>query len=270
MNLRAPSEQTLEWRERTARARSAARKGKSLEEIAELHQLPLAAVERMLAPIEHPRISDPIRLLQNHLQVPGTAPVNVQLYWLGFLMAAGYIRGQGRSLTLVVTLGEESRKCIEAFVADITTDRVYCEFCDSSIVGWQVYLRDQGLCKALFPWGIPSDLHGDDSMLLDDLPRQFAIPFIRGYVDGNWPVIHSLDRLRDDRFTVHGAPPVLGKIKSMVQRYWGVSGGIVTARQERAALQFSDPKACRTIHRQLNTYVGRFRTSGENSTSPQK
>jgi hypothetical protein len=260
MNLRAPTEQALEWRERTARLRSAARNGKSPEEIAELHQLPLVAVERILAPIEHPRISDPVRLLQNHGQVPGTAPADVQLYWLGFLMAAGHIWGQGRSLTLVVTLGEESRKYIQTFIADITTDHVYCEFCYSSTVGWQVYLRDQGLCKALFPWGIPSDLHGDDSALLDDLPKQFAIPFICGYVDGNWPVARSSRKISNGRFTVQGAPAVLARLNSMVQRYCGGSGGIVTARQDRADLQFSDPEVCRTIHSQLNTYVSRFRT----------
>jgi hypothetical protein len=252
MNLRAPSEQALEWRERTATARSAARKGKSAEEIAELHQLPLADVVRILAPVEHPRISDPSRLLQNHHQLPGRAPVDVQLYWLGFLMAAGYIRGQGRShLTLVVTLGKESREYIETFVADIITDRTYCEFCHSSIVGWQVYLRDQDLCKALFPWGIPSDLHGDDSALLDDLPKQLGIPFISGYVDGNWPAIHSLNKPRDDRFMVHGTPAVLRRINSMVQRYWGISSGVVIPQQERAKLQFSDPEACRIIHSQL-------------------
>jgi hypothetical protein len=257
MNLRAPSEQALEWRERTAGVRSAARKGKSAEEIAKLHQLPLAAVVRILTPVEHPRISDPSRLLQNRHQLPGTAPVDVQLYWLGFLMAAGYIRGQGRSsLTLVVTLGKESRKYVETFVADIMTDRIYCEFCHSSIVGWQVYLRDQDLCKALFPWGIPSDLHGDDSALLDDLPRQFVIPFITGYVDGNWPAIHSLNRLRDDRFIIHGTRAVLCRINSMVQRYWGISSGVVVPQQERAKLLFSDPEACRTIHSQLK-YVRR-------------
>jgi hypothetical protein len=259
MNLRAPSEQALEWRERTARLRSAARGGKSSEEIAELHQLPLAAVERVLAPIDHPRISDPVRLLRNHSQVPGTAPVDVQLYWLGFLMAAGYIRGQGRSLTLVVTLGEKSQEYIETLMADLTTERIYCEFCHSSIVGWQVYLRDQGLCKALFPWGVPSDLHGDDSALLDDLPGEFAVPFMCGYVDGSWPSIPSAGRLTD-RFTVHGSPEVLARLNSMVQRHWGVSAGSVTARQNRAQLQFSGPRVCRAIHSQLKTYVSRART----------
>ncbi len=260
MNLRAPSVQALEWRERTARLRSAARNGKSSKEIAELHQLPLEAVERVLAPIEHPRISDPVSLLRKHNQVPGTAPVDIQMYWLGFLMAAGYIRGQGRSLTLVVTLGEKSREYIETLTADIGSDRIYCEFCHSSIVGWQVYLRDQSLCKALFPWGVPSDLHGDDSALLDDVPSEFAIPFMCGYVDGNWTPGHSSERTRGDAFTVHGSPEVLARLNSMVQRHWGVSAGKVTARQNRAQLQFSDPKGCRTIRSQLETYVSRVRT----------
>ena len=260
MHLRPATEQTLELRERTARFRSAARNGKSPKEIAELHQLPIAAVERILAPIEHPRISDPVRVLRNHGQVPGTAPVDVQLYWLGFLMAAGYIRGQGRSLTLVVTLGEKPRDYIETLMADIATDRIYCEFCHSSIVGWQVYLRDQSLCMALFPWGIPSDLHGEDSALLDDLPSELAIPFTCGYVDGNWPSVHSSDRLRDDRFTVHGSPAILARLNAMVQRIWRVPAGSVTARQNRAQLQFSDPKACRAIYSQLKTYVSPVRS----------
>ena len=263
MRLRARSEQALELQERTARLRSAARNGMSLEEIAVLHQVPLAAVEHALAPVEHPRISDPVHLLQGHRQIPGTAPADVQLYWLGFLMAAGRIWGQGNSLTLVVTLGEESRKYIETFIADITTDHINREFCLSSIVGWQVYLRDRSLCKALLPWGVPSDLYGDDSALLDDLPREFAIPFICGFVDGNWPAIRSSTRSSRERFTIRGTPAVLAKLNSMVQRYCGISGGIVTPWLERAELQFSDPEVCRIIHCQLNTYVSRSRTAIE-------
>jgi len=120
-------------------------------------------------------------------------------------------------------------------------------------VGSEMCIRDS-------PWGIPSDLHGDDSALLDDLPREFAVPFIRGYVDGNRPFIRSSDRLRNDRFTVYGTPPVLARINSMVRRHWGVSGGVVTSRQERAELRFSDPEGCRTIHSHLNTYTSRIRT----------
>ena len=260
MRLRAPTEQVLEWRVRTAKIRSAARNGKNLKEIAELHHLPLAAVVRVLAPVEHPRISDPVGLLQNTHQAPGTAPADVQVYWLGFLMATGHIWGQGQSLTLVVTLGDKSEEYIETFIADMATDRIYCEFCHSSVVGWQVYLRDQNMCNALFPWGVPSDLHGDDSALLDDLPREFATPFIRGYVDGNRSSSHSLDRLRGDEFTVHGTPAVLARINSMVRRHWRVSGGIVTSRRGRAELRFSDPEACRAIHGKLDTYVSRSRT----------
>jgi hypothetical protein len=174
-------------------------------------------------------------------------------------MAAGHIWGQGTSLTLVVTLGERSRACIESLTADLMTDYIRCEFCYSSIVGWQAYLRDPSLCKALFPWGVPSDLHGDDSALLDDLPREFAIPFICGYADGNWPFTHSLRGMGKKSFTVQGTPVVLARINSMVQRYLEVPGGTVIPRQERAELQFADPEACRAIHSQLNTYVSRVR-----------
>lgn len=260
MRIRAPSEQTLEWRARTAEIRTAARKGRSPREIAELHDLPLAAVERVLTPVEHPRISDPIQLLQRNHKIPGMAPADVQVYWLGFLMAAGHICGQGTSLTLVVTLGERSRACIESLMADLATDYMRCEFCYSSIVGWQAYLRDPGLCKALFPWGVPSDLHGDDSALLDDLPRELAIPFICGYADGNSSSTSALRGVSEKRFTVQGTPVVLARINSMVERYLEVPGGKVIPRRERAELQFSDPGACRAIHSQLDTYVSRLRT----------
>jgi hypothetical protein len=175
-------------------------------------------------------------------------------------MAAGHIWGQGTSLTLVVTLGERSRACIESLIADLGTGHLRCEFCYSSIVGWQAYLRDPSLCKALFPWGVPSDLHGDDSALLDDLPREFAVPFICGYADGNWPFTHSLRGVSKKSFTVQGTPVVLARINSMLKRYWEVPGGAVIPRQERAELQFSDPGACRAIYSQLNTYVSRVRT----------
>ncbi|HKV43125.1 MAG TPA: hypothetical protein VJT32_00385 [bacterium] len=260
MRLRAPSGQDLEWRERTAKIRTAARSGKSSVEIAEVQHLPIAAVERILAPIEHSRISDPVCLLQKRRVTAGTAPAEIQLYWLGFLMAAGYIWGQGSSLALVVTLGAESRAYIDTFMADLSTDRIYCEFCYSNIVGWQVYLRDKDLCKALFPWGVPSELHGNDSALLDDLPGELAIPFIRGYVDGNWSFIHSSNGPREGRFAVEGTPVVLARLRSLMKRCWRIRGGTVSSRGGRATLRFSDPGACRVIQSHLGAFVSRVRT----------
>jgi hypothetical protein len=144
-------------------------------------------------------------------------------------------------------------------MADLAADYIRCEFCYSSVVGWQAYLRDPSLCKALFPWGVPSDLHGDDSALLDDLPREFAIPFICGYAEGNWSFTHSIPGVSEKRFAVRGTPVVLARINSMIQRYFEVPGGKVVPRRERAELQFSDPGACRAIHSHLNTYVSRLR-----------
>jgi hypothetical protein len=182
------------------------------------------------------------------------------MYWFGFLMAAGYIRGQGPTLTLVVTIGEKPRSCIEAFTRDILIDHVCCEFCHSSTAGWQVYLRDQHLCKALLPWGVPSDLHGDDSALLDDLPRECAVPFICGYMAGNRSMPGPARRVRAEGFAVHGTPAVLARLNLMVQKYWGISGGKVVLRQTRAELRFSGPGALREIHTQLNACTARLRT----------
>lgn len=255
MRLRAPSGPDLEWRERVRKIRAAARKGKTPTAIAEAFHLPVAAVQRVLTRVEHPRLSDPVDLIQAHREAPGLAPADVQLYWLGFLMAAGHIWGQGTSLTLVLTLGEESRDSVDAFLTDLATDHVRREFCHSSIVGWQVYLRDEGLCKALFPWGVPSDLHGDDPALLDDLPKEFAAPFISGYADGSWPSRPSTNGRRGDRFTLHGRPAVLAGINSMMQRYWAISGGVVTQGRGRAELRFGGIGASRAIQGRLGAFA---------------
>jgi hypothetical protein len=238
--MRTPRQVDLEWQERTAKIRAAARKGKRPAEIAVLYQIPVAAVERALTPINHPRLSDPVQLLQTLQADVGMAPADVQIYWVGFLMAAGRICGYGTALTLVVTLGEHARESITPFVTDllaITLDR--CEFCRSSIGGWQVYLRDQTLCKALLPWGVPSDLHGDDAALLGDLPSQFAIPLIRGYIDGTWTDSHSASGGEDDRLILEGSAGVLTELNALVGRSWAISGRVVTRRQNRALLRFS-------------------------------
>ncbi len=195
------------------------------------------------------------------------APADVQLYWLGFLRAAGHIWGQGVTLTLVVTLGEESRDCIETLMADLATDHIPWEVCHSSLVGWQVYLRDQVLCKALVPWGIPSDVHGDDPTVLDDLPKEFVTPFIRGYVDANWMSRRSPTSRRGGTLTFRGTPAVLAGINSIIQRHWEVSGGVVTQKRDRAELRFSDPGACRTILGRLDTFTSRFPAESANIAS---
>ena len=256
--MRGPSGPDLEWRERTQKIRAAARKGKSSTEIAEMVALPVATVERALAHAEHPRLSDPVELLQSRREGPGKAPADVQLYWLGFLTAAGHICGHGSLLTLVVTLGEDGRDCVATLMADLATEHIRYEFCHSSIVGWQVYLRDQGLCEALLPWGIPSDFHGDDPALLDDLPKEFVAPFIRGYTDAALMSRRSGGGSRNGHFALHGTPAVLAGINAMLKRCWAVSSGVVSQRQERTELRVSDSGACHTIYSHLDTFASRF------------
>lgn len=248
-----------EWQERTRKIRSAARKGEDVSEIAATYQLPVAAVKRMLAPAEHPRLSDPVDLIRTGRPVTGKAPVTVQLYWFGFLTAAGQIIGQGNSLTLVVTLRTERPESIERLSADLlVTGHLRCEFCHSSIVGWQGYLRDPALCKALVPWGIPSSLDGDDPALLDDLPAEFVAPFLRGYVDGDRISNGSDQGPRDRGFTLRGTPAILAGINAIIERYWNVSGGMVTSGLHGGELRFADPAANRTIHHHLETVASRI------------
>jgi hypothetical protein len=256
--MRGPHRPDPEWQARAHQIRAAARKGKGASEIADACQLPVAVVKRVLAPTEHPRLSDPVDLIRTGRVGTGKAPADVQLYWYGFLTAAGQIMGQGTSLTLVVTLGEENPDSIAALPADLVPGHMRCEFCRSSIVGWQGYLRDQALCKALVPWGIPSDLYGDDPGVLNDLPKELIPPFLRGYVDGDRVSRGSPHTRRNGNFTLRGTPAVLAALNAIIQRYWKVASGVVTQSNGRAELRFASATASRAIHHGLNTVASRW------------
>jgi len=257
MPVRTPRQIDPEWQARTVKIRGAARKGKRPAEIADLYKLPVAAVERVLTPVEHPRLSDPVQLLRTAHSRGGTAPADVQVYWVGFLMAAGHIRGHGTSLTLVVTVGAEGRDRIATLLADLLTDHIRWEFCYSNIVGWQAYLRDQVFCKALIPWGVPSDLCGEDPTVIDDLPEALVVPFLRGFVDGSAIGRPGRSRRRTG-FTIRGTPAMVAGINALLHRHWRVSNGVVTGSGEEVELRFADPAARRTIQSQLDASPSRF------------
>jgi hypothetical protein len=256
--MRGPNKPDQEWQERTHQIRAAARRGRSAAEIAETYNVAAAAVARVLAPAEHPRLSDPVDLIRTGQVRDGKAPAEVQMYWYGFLTAAGQIMGQGTSLTLIVTLGERSPHSIDALPVDLMGGHMRSEFCRSSIVGWQAYLRDQALCKALVPWGIPSDFYGGDPGILDDLPPEFVTPFLRGYADGDRVSRKPAQSSRDGSFTLQGTPAVLTRIGAAIEKWWDVSGGAVTQRSDRAELRFTNPGASRVIHDRLDTVASRL------------
>ena len=252
----------LERREKTTQIRSAARKGSSPSKIAAHLHMPVEAVQRALLAVEHEHVSDPTQLLRTRKAAAGLTPEAVQLYWLGFLTAAGRIWGQGASLTLVITLGERSQAHMETLMADLADPHVRFEFCRSSLLGWQLYIRDQSLCKALVPWGIPSDLFGEDPALLDDIPEEFAVPFVRGYMDGNFPTPPPAPGRRDPKIVLHGAPAVLAGLDSMIRRFWRITSGGVTAGTPRAELPFG-PQASRQIRERVSSFSARARWNGD-------
>jgi hypothetical protein len=228
----------LEARERTRLILAAARRGKTPAQIAEAGDYPLKMVQQVLAPIADTRLADPAGLLNKRPRAPGVAPADVQIYWMGFLTAAGRICGQGASFALVVTLGERSQLHMNTFVEDLATPQVRSEYCSSSLLGWQLYVRDQNLCKALLRWGIPSDLHGDDPSVLDDLPEEFAAPFLRGYLDGNWAPSNG-PAPRGNGLVLYGTEPILAAVNRLVNRAWDVDSGVLVARPPRASLTFT-------------------------------
>lgn len=239
MRKRAFNAAALVAREQTARIRAAARKGRTAAEIAETCEFPLKVVEQILTPVPDVRLTDPAHLLNGRAVASGLPAADVQVYWVGFLTASGRICGQGSSFALIVTLGDRSQEHMDTFMADLATPQVRHEFCRSSLLGWQLYIRDQGLCQALLPWGISSDLYGEDPAVLGDLPKEFIAPFLRGYLDGNWPTPRQGPQARSTGLVLHGTEAVLTGISTMVHRACGIKGGLVRARPPRAELRFN-------------------------------
>jgi hypothetical protein len=236
---RLPLRNDPEWQAHVRNIRAADRRGDSPAEIAMVSGLPAVSVKKILAPGAHPRLSDPADLLRTGQVRAGQIPADVQLYWVGFFTAAGYIRGQGPSLTLTVTLGEEGRERIDAFWADLVMARSHCELCYSSLAGWQAYFRDPTLCQALIRWGVPSDLYGEDPALLEELPEGLFLPFVRGYIEGGELAPRPSTRRHTAGVTIRGTPAILGGLNTLIQRYWGIANGLITQVGDGALLHFS-------------------------------
>jgi len=236
--------------------RAAARRGLAATAIAEFYQLPLVDVTRTLAPATHGRVTDPAILLNTQAVPPGHAHADVQLYWVGFLTAAGRISGQGSSMALVVTLGDRAESHVTRLMEDMAESRLRPEYCESSLLGWQVYVREPTLCKALLPWGVPSIAYGDDPALLDDLPNQFAAPFLCGYLDGNWP---GATFSRKGRLVLNGTVGVLSAVSHTLRTCWGISEGRITASAARARLDYPSLQIDQQVRDRARTYTLRRR-----------
>jgi hypothetical protein len=239
MARRVPFRDDREWQARVRQVRAAGRRGESPADIAMGSGMPAASVQKLLAPSLHPRLSDPADLLRTGEVRAGQLPIDVQLHWFGFFTAAGYIRGQGSSLTLIVTLGEEGRGHLKNLEADLMMGPMRCEFCHSSLVGWQGYFRDPIFCNALIPWGIPSDLYGEDAALLQDLPEGLFLPFIRGYMEGDELARGTRMRGHTPGVTIRGTPAILDGLNTLIQRYWGIVNGLITQDGVDTVLHFS-------------------------------
>src|SRR5579872_921516 len=236
--------------------RAAARRGLAPTAIAEFYELPLVDVTRALAPATHGRVTDPVSLLNTQVAAPGHTHADVQLYWVGFLTAAGWISGQGSSMALVVTLGDRAESHVARLMDDMAESRLRPEYCESSLLGWQVYVREPMLCKALLPWGVPSITYGDDPALLNDLPNQFAVTFLCGYLDGNWP---GTAFSRRGRLVLNGTVGVLSAVSRTLRTCWGISEGRITASATRARLDYPSLQIDQQVRDRAQTYTLRKR-----------
>jgi len=230
----------------------------SPNDIATACQVPLPLVEKILSRVDNPRVSDPVHLLTTGHALPGRTPADIQFYWLGFLKAAGHVWGQGPRLALVVTLGDDAKAHMKTLLADLADPVASVEFCRSSLLGWQLYVRDPDLCRALIPWGITSDSYGDDPGLIDDMLEEFAAPFMHGFLDGNWPGRRI--EVRDDApLTLYGPVMTVGAINKLIQRCWRVAPGIITEVSPRARLYLPNRQAARVIRTNARSYTSRSR-----------
>jgi hypothetical protein len=156
-------------------------KALSVDEIAAKHNLTSIMVRALLRPAgQTGRMCTPFQLGQGELP-PNAA---VQVYWLGYIAAAGRVFGHGTLWTLVLAIHPDDEPHIKALLDDLVVGHAAVEYADSSLEGRQVYIRDRELVETLLAWGLgaPSE---HDSTPLEFIPHQLVSDFVRGYLEGS-------------------------------------------------------------------------------------
>ena len=204
--------------------------GLTATEIATKHDLPPATVLGFLrARGETCTLVSPYSIQRNHSPTP--APV--QVYWLGFIAAAGRVSGQSHLTTLVLHIHPGDAPHIQTLIQDLMIGHVTCEFADSSLYGRQAYVRDRQLAELLLQWGI-SATSEDGSIPVEFIPESLIGDFVRGYLEGSrysppfGGLRHRAPSPRSLRsLALVGPAPLVEGLNRVLHSAWGTRGGVV-------------------------------------------
>lgn len=198
--------------------------GLSVAEVAARHGLPLPVVLGFLrAPAASCALLSPFEFRK----APRTAATARHVYWLGFIAACGRLFGQSHRGVLVLAIPPDGGSQVEAMLAELVVGHTVCEFADSSLSGYQAYVRNPALVAVLRQWGL-ADAAEVGSLPLEYIPADLLPDFVRGYLDGGagaaW--LRGRTPARDaDRVTLTGHPRLIEDLQAALKAACGIVGG---------------------------------------------
>lgn len=155
--------------------------GLSTAEIAAEHGLPPLVVAGFLkATSQVCGLATPYGLARHEL--PSDAPV--QIYWLGYIAAAGRVLGQHAYSTLILAIHPADEPHIETLLHDLVIGHAAVELADSNLDGRQAYVRDRHLVEVLRQWGIAGTA-AESVVPVEFIPPTCLPDFVRGYLEGS-------------------------------------------------------------------------------------
>ncbi len=184
------------------------------------------------------RLLNPFHLRQSAIRTHGAT----QLYWLGFIAAAGRLFLQGAAPTLVLAVDRRDANHVLTLVEDLCAGHPTCEWCESNHDGLQAYIRDRELAQMLAEWGAPGADPTEGSVPVTLIPTSLLPHFVRGYLEGGRrtppfgrrTVPASAAAIRV--IALEGPPEFLTGLNAALTKHAGAAGGIVRPRRNGMGL----------------------------------
>lgn len=192
-------------------------------------------------------------------QVPSSngpvQPNGAQLYWLGYIAAAGRLYAQRSTPTLVLDIDPRDIDHVRHLGDEFGEGRIHCELCRSNLNGLQAYIRDREFGKFLLQWGAPGAGVEDGSVPVGSIPSSLLSHFVRGYLEGGHQTPPFGGRITPSLLAsvrtvgLIGPEEFLARLSAALRRHAGVRAGPMTRRRNgRRLLTYRGHHARRLIH----------------------
>jgi len=198
----------------------------------------LPAVLRIIRRRKDERLLNPFHLRQSAIRTHGAT----QLYWLGFIAAAGRLFLQGAAPTLVLAVDRRDVDHVQTLVEDLCAGHPTCEWCESNQDGLQAYIRDRELAQMLAEWGAPGADPSEGSVPVALIPPSLLPHFVRGYLEGGHrtppfgrrtiPSSPAAIRI----VAMEGPSEFLTGMNAALTRHAGITGGLLRPRRNGLGL----------------------------------